>query len=342
MPTRAQRAILLSSWFLITCLSVHAELGSGLAKRLQAYATEGVLRGALKRVAEVGVAAPMPQEPSSKVGCSAADATEEPCPMRILFHRDGRAHWLTGIGTITSHGLSAMTDLGLEYGNTTTELSHDGEVVAYVDCRASYWGIYVFSLETSEVRKVIPIDPGDSCHDARWSQDDRMLSYVSSSGYGLNVVSVDGSTHFRLPTIGGLFWESWSPSGEEIVYENGRGGSRSLRIINLRGSIRDLVRYGDIKDCEAWAPDWSPDGTRIAFTACGRLYTISPQGTDLQQLAPGAEAYSPRWSVDGQWIFFLFKDDLMRVRRDGKFLCRVAVIPPPYDGASQFSLGMAR
>jgi Tol biopolymer transport system component len=228
--------------------------------------------------------------------------------------------------------------LGLQFG--TTELSHDGEFVAYDSCIASDRAIYIASLETSERRRVIPVDQGRGCTDVRWSLDDRMLSYVSPADYGLNVVSVDGSKHVRLPTTGFVEWQSWSPSGEEIVYENGRGGSRSLRIISLQGDVRELTRFGDLKGCETWAPDWSPDGTRISFTACDRLYTISPQGTDMQQLASGA--YSPRWSVDGQWIFFLSGSLLMRVRRDGQFLSRVAEIPPPYPGASNFSLGIAR
>ena len=124
------------------------------------------------------------------------------------------------------------------------------------------------------------------------------------------------------------------------MYESGRGGSRILRIINLRGFVRDLTHLENFNGCETFMPDWSPDGTRISFYACGWLYTISPQGTDLQKLAPGA--YSPRWSVDGQWIFFLDSGVLMRVRRDGKFLSKAAEIPRPYPGASQFSLGMAR
>lgn len=187
---------------------------------------------------------------------------------------------------------------------------------------------------------MIPIDQSRGCADVRWSLDDRMLSYASPADFTLNIVSVDGSKHLILPTTGFVGWQSWSPSGEEIVYENGRGGSRVLRIINLRGNVRELTRFGDLKDCETWAPDWSPDGTRISFTACNRLYTISPQGTDMQWLA--SDAYSPRWSVDGQWIFFLSRVGLMRVRRDGKFLSMVAEIPPPYPGASNFSLGMAR
>lgn len=346
MLNHAHRAFFLFSWFLMSCLSAQAQLRREPPQRPPAYDSLGVFRAALERAAEAGVAVPMLLEPSSKAGCSAADAAAQPCPMRILFH-GFVGQWRTGLGAISSEGISDVTDLALPTINT--EISHDGEFVAYDTCNISDHAIYVVSLETSAQRKVISIGASRVCPDVRWSRDDRMLSYPSPANDGLNVVSVDGSNHVRLPTTGYVDWHSWSPSGEEIVYANGGGGGRSLKIINLQGNIRELTRLGDIqevtrsgepKDCETWAPDWSPDGARISFTACARLYTISPQRTDLQKLA--FPSYSPRWSVDGQWIFFLSNSDVMRVKRDGQFLSKVARLPPPYSGSSPFSLGMAR
>lgn len=337
MSNRTRCAIFFSVWVLIGCLSAHAQLPPEIADRPPHGDSHGALGRVLERAS--GAAALQSPVPSSNAGCSAADAAAEPCPMRILLHGPvSRREWLTGLGTINSQGLSAITDVPLRFG--TTELSHNGEFVAYGSCTGPNWAIYVFNVETSETRKVIPIDRGAFCPEVRWSLDDRKLSYVSSVDYGLNVVSVDGSHHVRLPTTGFVDWGSWSPGGEEIVYDNGRGGLRILRIIDLRGNVRQLTRFGDIEDCETYAPDWSPDGTRISFMACGGLYARSPQGANLQELAP--YGYSPRWSVDGQWIFFLSRDTLMRVRRDGKFLSKVAEIPRPYWGAEPFSLGMAR
>jgi len=315
MSNRARFAIFFLSWLLMSGLSAQAQL------RPEAAAHHS-------------------QAPTSDAGCPAADAITAPCSMRILLQGfPFRQQYVTGLGTISAQGLSAITDLSLPFG--TTEISHDGQFVAYNDCRPSEWATYVVDLGTSEKRKVMPIDRGHSCPDVHWSRDDRMLSYVSAADYGLNVVSVDGSRHVRLPTAGFLVgWHAWSPSGTEIVYEYGRGGSRVLRIIGFRGNVRDLTHLEDINDCETWLPDWSPDGTLISFTACRRLYTISPQGAGMKELA--SAAYSPKWSVDGQWIFFLSGDRLMRVRRDGKLLSKVAEIPPPYWSASPFSLGRAR
>jgi dipeptidyl aminopeptidase/acylaminoacyl peptidase len=244
---------------------------------------------------------------------------------------------------ISSQGISTVTDLALP-PRVDAELSHDGEFVAYDSCFRPDRGIYVTELGTSQTRRVIPVDHGPACYQVRWSLDDHMLSYVNPANHALNVVAVDGSNHVSFPATAIAGWQSWSPSGEEIVYENGRGGSRSLQIIDLRGKVRELAHFGnhfgDLNSCETWAPDWSPDGTRISFVSCDRLFTVSPQGTDMQQLA--SDAYSPRWSVDGQWILFLSGSTLMRVRRDGQLLSRVAMLPPPYSGLSPFSLGRVR
>jgi hypothetical protein len=339
MSIQPQRAILLFSLFLISCLLSHPQLRTGVTNRPPDYDSLGGFPSALERVSEAAQAAPQSELPSSGVGCSSVADAGEPRPMRILFHGYVDGQWRTYLGMVSSQGLSAVTDLTPSYG--TTELSHDGESVAYVTCGVPDPAIYILGLTTSERWKVIPLGRVAYCPSVRWSFDDRMLSYESTTDYALHIVSVDGSNHIRLPATVRVGWHSWSPSGKEIVFETGHGGLRSLRIMDLHGNVRELTHLGDFNNCETWAPDWSPDGTRISFESCGRVFTVSPQGADVQQLASGASgAYSPRWSADGQWIFFLSKSVLMRVRRDGQCLSRVADLPPPYSGSSPFSLGM--
>ena len=59
-----------------------------------------------------------------------------------------------------------------------------------------------------------------------------------------------------------------------------------------------------------WWPDWSPDGSRIAFArACGNtsfdLYTVKANGAGLRQLTRGAPVDQwPTWSPDGRLIAF--------------------------------------
>jgi len=56
------------------------------------------------------------------------------------------------------------------------------------------------------------------------------------------------------------------------------------------------------------SPAWSPDGTRIAFSAertGGDVYLMDPDGSHVEQLTEHPEYDGgPVWSPDGQFILF--------------------------------------
>ena len=73
---------------------------------------------------------------------------------------------------------------------------------------------------------------------------------------------------------------------------------------NLTGSIRDN-----------WAPSWSPDGKRIAFTAAPKdgdidIYVMDADGQNRQNLTnnPTVDKF-PSWSPDGKRIAFVSDRD---------------------------------
>ena len=88
-------------------------------------------------------------------------------------------------------------------------------------------------------------------------------------------------------------------------------------------------------------PEWSPDGTRIAFIANSRerlsqtdrwrLFTMSPDGSNVFQVSDKrADLYPPAWSPDGRRIAFAVKEPsapyervVYTVRPDGSELTRV-------------------
>jgi Tol biopolymer transport system component len=139
---------------------------------------------------------------------------------------------------------------------------------------------------------------------------------------------LDTSIDTPLPEAGWSGWHSWSPRGDAIVYETGRGASRRIDIIDLAtSSPRSLVGPAQFGACEVWAPDWSPTGDRIAFTSCTReLYIVNADGTGLRPVA--ASAYGPRWSIDGKSLLFLSGTRLRRVSAGGGAVQRIGALPP--------------
>lgn len=58
------------------------------------------------------------------------------------------------------------------------------------------------------------------------------------------------------------------------------------------------------------SPDFSPDGTRIAFSRDGAIYVIGIDGTGLRELTPPSlDLARPRWSPDGSKLLISNPDD---------------------------------
>ena len=97
----------------------------------------------------------------------------------------------------------------------------------------------------------------------------------------------------------------------------------------------DYDVYGDVALVRGY--DWSPDGTRVIYSQEGVLYTVGPDGRNLQALVsdPVPKAHHPVWSrvlIGGQYeILFTTGDGgwqiaLERINLDGTG--RVIVVPP--------------
>ena len=69
---------------------------------------------------------------------------------------------------------------------------------------------------------------------------------------------------------------------------------------------------------------WSPDGTKIAFTRNGRLYTMAADGTTEIPLTAPIGASGPYWSPDGTRIAFSINNAVMVINADGSGMHQVS------------------
>jgi Tol biopolymer transport system component len=117
------------------------------------------------------------------------------------------------------------------------------------------------------------------------------------------------------------------------------------------GQTRLLAALGDGVDFSL--PAWSPDGTRIAYTAwtneggvrqnirnsdqTSAIWTMAADGSDRRVVVDGAardgaQAWIPAWSPDGQWIAFISRRDdketeVFKMRADGSQQTRLTRTP---------------
>jgi Tol biopolymer transport system component len=136
------------------------------------------------------------------------------------------------------------------------------------------------------------------------SPDGRRVAFVStrSGVVAIWVVNTDGSglrqasASLGVDTASGMPGFSWAPSARKLVYA--RSDVYVLDLASRRS--RRIGRKG-------WAPFWSPDGSRIAYTKLGRenqVIVVRPNGRLLWHIV----GRNPHWSPEGGRIAITTSD----------------------------------
>ena len=105
-----------------------------------------------------------------------------------------------------------------------------------------------------------------------------------------------------------------APAVDTIAFQSNRTVDGSFEIFSVRVDGSGLIQLTDGRGT-AMAPDWSPDGTRIAFDAArdgeaDDIYTMNNDGTDVRRLTDDpARDRDPSWSPDGTRIAFVSERD---------------------------------
>jgi len=219
----------------------------------------------------------------------------------------------SSIWVVPADGSAAPRRLSAEgFGANSPRWSPDGKTLAFLSARASDFPagetpksqIYLLSMAGGgEAIALTKLKNGAQSY--QWSPEGSRIVVVSSAGHMDGVATADRKSDVRHYT--------------HIQYKFNDTGwfddkRRHLWVVNVpNGEAKQITEGQDWNDTD---PQWSPDGTRIAFVSdrTGKAYdnghntdvwVIPAAGGTLIKISDHAfEDESPRWSPDGKQILF--------------------------------------
>jgi dipeptidyl aminopeptidase/acylaminoacyl peptidase len=258
-------------------------------------------------------------------------------------------------------------------GVADPRLSPDGRTIAYAvwkidketnDVKGAIWLAPVDG--SSPPRQFTSGTTRDS--DPRWSSDGTRIAFTSKRDGGvaqLYVMPVGGGEARKLTDFKeDVTQPAWSPDGERLVFVARVRGPEYEEVDDKKRAPRRIKRLQFKLDNEGWTfdrpkhlfvvpadgsaeptqitsgdfedeqPDWSPDGSKIAFAAARHedwditlsrdVYVMPSEGGDpVRVTAMDGYCSSPSWSPDGARIAYLFQPGVF----DDPRHTQIAVVP---------------
>ena len=247
-----------------------------------------------------------------------AGAPGMPSSDAIAYQGKSRIYFINADG-------SGQRVIAAGVADRTFDWSPDGRFLAFTAGKAPMR----YSYEPSAIRivdvdgtekRLLTSEPGRTAREPTWSPDGTNIVFTGFStrddAWELYVIGADGKGLRKLTRGGGRYGNvgaNWSPNGEWIVFESWDG--RALHTMKLIHP--DGTGLHSIGAFQAWhhclCPDWSPDGTKIAYQA-----DADPSGPDRPEIfvmnADGSGSIrltrnrvldeNPDWSPDGTRLAF--------------------------------------
>jgi len=202
--------------------------------------------------------------------------------LSVIDPRDGSARSLS----------TGNIDAPYPVESSSVVWSPDGSTIAYVDANS------VYAVDVSTGERSLLADSFGSVIDMAWSPNGTQILILDQGRYRLQVMNADGSDlHALIEGQDACCGMRWAPDGSRILYQlslNQPGESFKWHsqswTVSPEGvdpaQIFDSIQCGSEAAMNDTLPAWTPDGSQIAYNACGSWKTASADGTgDAQPIS---------------------------------------------------------
>jgi Tol biopolymer transport system component len=219
----------------------------------------------------------------------------------------------SGGETIRSLSLSGMENMG-----RGMSWSPDGRAIAFCGIdNAKRAGIFLITIESSDVRLLVPLEGAIANYDPTWSPDSKTVAYANSNG--IYVVDIeDGKQRQIVKPSEGLKNEMvhrpvFAHDGSFIAYiaQDQQDHERILATTIDGRETREILCMED-RNLSINIFDLSPDGRHIVYTPGNKRILCAPTDGGKQfrigsisDVGKDAWAWMPKWSPKGDAITFI-------------------------------------
>ncbi|MHB1356552.1 MAG: DUF5050 domain-containing protein [Anaerolineae bacterium] len=190
-----------------------------------------------------------------------------------------------------------------KYNEFQPAWSPDGKQIAFASDRDDNYDIYVMNADGSGETRLTTEPKVDWQPD--WSRDGKQITFSSTSGgknLNIYIMNSDGSEVRRLTDVSDNHTEpTFSPDGQLIAFiATYADGGSALCVMKIDGSgLKELVIS---TGTDLTNPDWSPDGTMLAYTdrpgggVRSEIYIVRADGSNPTRITENAFTdFSPVW-----------------------------------------------